>query len=120
MSDFDREVAPYGASMSGAEAAAIDAGLRAYMLSVYNYMALGLAVTGVAAFGIYLLSVTGDAATAAKMVRNGVEIPAQIAGHLYLTPLGHAVFVSPLKWLIIFAKAHLLYSVTSNKLCKLV
>lgn len=30
-----------------AEAATIDVGLRAYMLKVYNYMALGVAVTGV-------------------------------------------------------------------------
>ena len=30
--------------------AAIDEGLRAYMVKVYNLMALGLAITGVAAF----------------------------------------------------------------------
>jgi len=28
----------------------VDEGLRAYMLSVYNYMGLGLAITGVVAF----------------------------------------------------------------------
>ena len=40
---------------------AVDQGLRAYMLRVYNYMVLGLAITGFAALGIYMLSVTGDA-----------------------------------------------------------
>jgi uncharacterized protein len=35
----------------GADIAAIDAGLRAHMLRVYNYMAGGLAVTGVVAYG---------------------------------------------------------------------
>ncbi|MFN7023816.1 MAG: BAX inhibitor (BI)-1/YccA family protein, partial [Pseudorhizobium sp.] len=29
----------------------IDEGLRAYMLKVYNLMALGMAITGVAAYG---------------------------------------------------------------------
>ncbi len=59
MSDFDRNVAsrPYG-TISHSEAAVNDAGWRAYMLRVYNYMALGLVITGCAAFGIYMLSVT--------------------------------------------------------------
>ena len=30
--------------------AAIDAGLRAYMLSIYNYMTAGLVITGLVAF----------------------------------------------------------------------
>ena len=34
---------------AGAEAAQIDVGLRQYMLRVYNYMALGVALTGVIA-----------------------------------------------------------------------
>ena len=34
----------------GRAGAAIDAGLRAYMLRVYNYMAAGLAITGVVAY----------------------------------------------------------------------
>jgi FtsH-binding integral membrane protein len=82
--------------------AAIDAGLRAHMLAIYNYMVLGLAVTGFAALGIYLISVTGDAAGAAKILRNGAEIPARFAGG-YLTPLGVALFVSPLKWLVMLS-----------------
>jgi uncharacterized protein len=49
MSDFDRNVAARGFSAAG-QAAAIDAGLRAYMLRVYNYMAVGVALTGVVAF----------------------------------------------------------------------
>ena len=54
--------------MTRAEAAAIDAGLRAHMLRIYNYMVLGLAITGVAAFGVYMLSVTTDVAAAAKII----------------------------------------------------
>jgi FtsH-binding integral membrane protein len=37
-----------------AEAAAVDVGLRAYMLRVYNYMSLGVALTG--AIGLYVAS----------------------------------------------------------------
>ena len=114
MSDFDRNAtaAPFGASVSRAEAAAIDAGLRAYMLHVYNYMVLGLAITGLAALGIYMLSVTGDAATAAKVVRNGIEVPARVAGNMYLTQVGYAMFVSPLKWLVIFAPLGLVFALS--------
>ncbi len=46
MSDFDRNIAArrgFGAD----QAAAIDVGLRAYMIRVYNYMASGVALTGV-------------------------------------------------------------------------
>ena len=100
MSDYQRDAAVlrYGQRTD----AAIDAGLRAYMLAIYNYMVLGLVVTGFAALGIYMISVTGDAASAAKILRNGAEIPARFAGG-YLTPLGVTLFVSPLKWLVMLA-----------------
>jgi len=60
---------------------AIDEGLRAYMLRVYNLMALGLAITGVAAYGSYLLAF-GDGG---------------------LTAFGQAIYLSPLRWVVIFA-----------------
>ena len=45
-----------------AQQAAIDEGLRAYMLRVYNYMASGLALTGIVALVIAQMSVvTGEA-----------------------------------------------------------
>ncbi len=103
MSDFNRSVsAPYGRPMTRAEQAVIDEGLRAYMLRIYNYMALGLAITGFAALGIYMLSVTGDAASAASQT-------ARIPGGLFLTPIGYALFVSPLKWAVIFAPLALVF-----------
>ena len=45
MSDFDRNLAT---ARSGyrTDQVAIDAGLRAYMIRVYNYMAAGVALTG--------------------------------------------------------------------------
>jgi uncharacterized protein len=82
--------------------AVIDAGLRAHMLAIYNYMVLGLLITGFAALGVYLISVTSDANSAAKVLRNGAEIPARINSG-YLTPLGVLLFVSPLRWLVMLS-----------------
>jgi FtsH-binding integral membrane protein len=103
MSDFNRNVttAQYGTTVG--QTVAVDEGLRAYMLRVYNYMVIGLAITGLAALGIYMLSITGDMASAAKVMRNGAEIPARIAANTYLTPIGYTMFVSPVKWAVILA-----------------
>jgi len=114
MAEFDRSIAgmPFSSEMSRAEAAVIDAGLRAYMLRIYNYMILGLAITGIAALGIYMLSVTDDVAAAAKAVRGGIEIPARLAGDMYLTPLGYTVFISPVKWALILAPLALVFGLS--------
>jgi uncharacterized protein len=103
MAELNRNLAsvPFGGRVSSAEAAAIDAGLRAYMVRVYNYMGLGLAITGIAAYAVYSLSVTGDVTEAARIARGGSETAARLGGSgMYLTPFGNAVFVSPLKWAV--------------------
>jgi FtsH-binding integral membrane protein len=100
MSDFDRNAAAaqYGRPLTRAEAAVVDEGLRAYMLRIYNYMVLGLAITGFAALGIYMLSVTTDPALAVAKVRS-----------IMLTNVGYALFVSPLKWAVILAPLALVF-----------
>ncbi|MEI8150123.1 MAG: Bax inhibitor-1/YccA family protein [Hyphomicrobiales bacterium] len=94
MSDFERNAttAPFGQAL-GRISVAVDEGLRAYMLRIYNYMVLGLAITGAAALGVYMLSVTTDPSLAALKMRDG----------LMLTAFGKALFVSPLKWAVILA-----------------
>ncbi len=74
-----------GQSMS--RNAAIDEGLRAFMLRVYNYMASALALTGIVAYALAQMSVTF-----------GPE-----GAILSLTGLGEALFNSPLRWLVILA-----------------
>ena len=69
------------------EQVAIDEGLRAYMLRVYNYMATGLLVTGIIAY------VFGKASV----------ISSESGQLLGLTPLGSMLFNSPLKWIIMLA-----------------
>ena len=81
MSDLNRNTASGYANATRAEAGYVDEGLRSFLLRVYNYMAIGLAVTGVAAFG-----------TAAMAVSNG-----------QLTSFGYALYASPLKWVIMLA-----------------
>jgi uncharacterized protein len=55
MSDFDRNIAARG-NYTAERAVAIDAGLRAYMVRVYNLMAGGIAFTGIAAWLTYQLA----------------------------------------------------------------
>ena len=90
MAQFDRSAAAQWGRTGTQTSAEVDQGLRAYMLGVYNYMAMGLALTGVAAFLTYYLSVQEAGAT----VR---------AGQIALTPLGQFLFISPFKWVVIFA-----------------
>ena len=91
MSNYDRNAyVPYG---NVATQAQIDQGLRSYMLGVYNNMVLGLAITGMAALGFYMLSVTGDPALAVGKLKNG----------MMLTSFGAMMYTSPLKWVVMFA-----------------
>jgi len=95
MSDYQRNIAgaQFGQGAGRAGSIAVDEGLRAYMLRIYNYMVLGLAITGFAALGTYLLSVTTDPSLAALKLRDG----------LMLTAFGKALFASNLRWLVILA-----------------
>jgi uncharacterized protein len=72
---------------------AIDEGLRAYMIKVYNLMALGLAITGVAAFGTMMLATTNDPAAAVATLGSGKM----------LTSLGAVLYGSPLRWVVMLA-----------------
>jgi FtsH-binding integral membrane protein len=111
MSDYDRNAAAaqYGRPLTRAEGAVVDAGLRAYMLRIYNYMVLGLAITGFAALGAYMLSVTNDPALAHKVARAGAQVPAAIRNGVYLTDIGYYLFASPLKWVVMLAPLGLVF-----------
>ena len=67
--------------------AAIDEGLRAYMLKVYNYMTIGLLLTGFIAYFF------GKASVEAYLPSGGVA----------LTPLGNTLFNSGLSFVIMLA-----------------
>ena len=102
MSDLDRNYAsPFGRAAGRIDAAAVDAGLRAYMLRIYNYMTIGLAITGLAALGVYMAAVTTDQSAAVARF-----------GNAYLTSFGYAMFVSPLKWLFILAPLAMVFAIS--------
>jgi len=102
MSDLDRNYSsPFGRVAGRVDAVAVDAGLRAYMLKIYNYMTIGLAITGFAALGVYMAAVTNDAGAAAARV-----------GNTMLTQFGVAMFVSPLKWLFILAPLVMVFAIS--------
>lgn len=84
MSDFDRNIATARTGYR-ADQVAIDAGLRAYMIRVYNYMTAGVALTGLVAWFTFSAAVT------------------QTSAGLVLTPFGQAIFHGPLMWLFILA-----------------
>jgi uncharacterized protein len=54
MSNYDQNTAAPGTAAD--HAVAVDAGLRAYMLRVYNYMAIGVGLTGLVAMLTYQLA----------------------------------------------------------------
>ena len=79
-------------SSSQAQAAQIDVGLRSYMLGVYNHMTTALALTGLLALGLNFLSVS-----------NG-----------QLTSIGELFFMSPLKWVVIFAPLGMVFYISAK------
>jgi FtsH-binding integral membrane protein len=89
MSDFDRNVAARGGFAD--RAAVVDAGLRAYMLRVYNYMAAAVAVSG----GVAWLTFNAAVDASGKLTAFGQTIfsgPLMIV--LMLGTLGLVFFIS--------------------------
>lgn len=66
--------------------AEVDEGLRAYMLGVYNYMAMGVALTGVISYLVFSMAVTTDP-----------------SGAKALTSFGQTLYTTPLRWVLILA-----------------
>jgi FtsH-binding integral membrane protein len=94
MSNFDRNYAA-PTRFGDARTAAVDAGLRAYMIRVYNYMAGGVALTGIVAWLTFQAAVTTTA-----------------SGALALTPLGHALYTGPLMWVFMLAPLGLVFFIS--------
>ncbi|MCK8784012.1 Bax inhibitor-1/YccA family protein [Roseomonas sp. NAR14] len=80
---------------AAADAAAIDVGLRAYMLRVYNWMASGLALTGIVAY----LIASQPAITALFWER--VVTPRGVAANPTL--LGYAAIFAPLAFVLVLS-----------------
>jgi len=92
MADYRNPAGRFGTTASRTDAD-IDQGLRSYMLRVYNYMAIALALTGVAALGTFMAATTSDPAAGVGMLREG----------LYATSFGALIYTSALKWVVMLA-----------------
>ena len=95
MSDFDRNYAA-ARGVGTDRAVAIDQGLRAHMIRVYNYMTGGLALTGIVAWLAYLAA-GGDAISVSGNSISG------------LTPFGQAIFSGPLMWVLLLVPLGLVF-----------
>lgn len=83
MAQWDNRYATAGSTARAG--AVVDEGLRAYMLRVYNYMAGGVALSGIAAYVTSMMAVS------------------RVGGQLTLTPFGQMLYASPLKYVVMFA-----------------
>jgi FtsH-binding integral membrane protein len=94
MSNFDRNYAATSRGVGAGRAVAIDQGLRAYMIRVYNYMAMGVALTGAVSWLTFQMAVTEQ------------------AGRLVLTPFGQAVFSGPAVIVLFLATLGLVFLIS--------
>jgi uncharacterized protein len=94
MSNLDRNAAARGGYADAA--VAYDAGLRAHMIRVYNYMASAVALTGVLAFVTFQMAVVTDASGA-------------ITG---FTPLGQFLFGGMFMWVLMLAPLALVFFIS--------
>ncbi len=97
MAELDRQYTSAVRGRAGARVGEIDQGLRAFMLGIYNNMALGLALTGIVAYGAYYLSVGATA-----------------GGQMALTPFGNALYNSPLKWVVMLAPLAFVFGLSAT------
>ena len=89
MAEYDRRYATAVRTGAGVRVEGIDEGLRAFMLGIYNNMALGLAVTGLVAYGAFRWAVSNEA-------------------------VANALYVSPLKWVIMLAPLAFVFGLSAT------
>ena len=87
MADFDNQRVYQ--NQAGAATQAIDEGLRAYMLQVYNYMAAGVAITGVVAYLTFVYASSNPA-------------------------FAQLIYVSPLKWVVMLAPLGMVFFLSAR------
>lgn len=96
MAEFDRQGYARTTGVPRSDAHVIDEGLRAYMIRVYNYMAAGVAITGVVAYATFMMAV------------------AQTAAGVQLTEFGAFLFNSPFKWVVMLAPLGMVFYLSAR------
>ena len=98
MAEYDRQTL----NARAGSALAIDEGLRSYMLRVYNYMGIGLVVTGLVAWFAAAAAVTSDPNAAVGQLENGTMVT-QWGALLYGSPLMWVVALAPLAFVLVLS-----------------
>ena len=98
MAEYDRQT--LGARAGSA--LAIDEGLRSYMLRVYNYMGLGLVITGLVAFFAAQGAITSDPSAAVGQLENGTLVT-QWGALLFGSPLSFVIMLAPLAFVLVLS-----------------
>src|SRR4029079_3462917 len=110
MAELEKRSAP-GTTVGRAEA--IDQGLRSYMLRVYNYMGIGVAITGIVAYTVFAMSVV----TGADGAITGLKPFGHFMVHRAFTglpPFGNFMFASAFRWVVIFAPLGLVFFISAR------
>jgi FtsH-binding integral membrane protein len=89
MAEYDRRYQTAVRTGAGTRVEGIDQGLRAFMLGVYNNMAMGLAVTGIVAYATYAWAASDPA-------------------------VAQTLYGSPLRWVIIFAPLAFVFGLSAT------
>ena len=97
MAQYDKRYAQVGTTAQ--TEVGVDAGLRAYMLTVYNYMSAALVLTGLVAYFVFSQSVTSDPSLAAQGTRGALALKRG----MFLTPLGATLYTTWVKWVVMLA-----------------
>ena len=85
--EFNRDNIIKNKTSTVKQSVAMDEGLRAYMLKVYNYMSTGVLLTGIVALLTFKMSV----------------VTSSDGSIIALTDIGNAIYLSGLKWIIMLA-----------------
>jgi len=88
---FSPDYRTYSGAPAAASAEVLDAGLRAYMLRIYNWMSSGLLITGIVAYAI----------ANTDMINAFYAVNA--AGRLQPTGLGYLAMVAPLGFMLVLS-----------------
>ncbi len=94
MAEYDRR---YATTTTRTQDGVVDQGLRSYMLTVYNYMAMGVALTGLVAYFVFTQAVTLDPNLAAKTATGAAYA---LKRGMYLTQFGATLYATPLTWVV--------------------
>ena len=89
MAEYGRRYQTAVRTGAGTRVEGIDQGLRAFMLGVYNNMAMGLALTGIVAYGTYAWAASDPA-------------------------VAQALYGSPLKWVIMLAPLAFVFGLSAG------